>query len=104
MGTRAKQIREYNGVQMKKCVTVSLSQLATRDSFSVCVCVCVCLRSLLTPLHFIVVAGWFEQPISEFEKIFHSGLAIDFVSLRDIEEGEEILIGQWKNMTDRSRI
>ena len=104
MGTRTKQIREYNGVQMKKCVTVSLSlsQRATHNNFSAFFVLFFEIVADTFAYHFL--AEWFEQPISEFEKIFHSGLAIDFIALRDIEEGEEILIGQWKNTTDRSRI
>jgi len=43
---------------------------------------------------------WFDQPISEWGKKFHSGLAMDFVAMRDIKEGEEITIDygiEWEN-------
>ena len=35
---------------------------------------------------------WLNQSIDEFEHEFHSGLAFDFVALRDIQEDEEVLI------------
>lgn len=35
---------------------------------------------------------WREKPISEWWEIYHTGLQIDFVALRDINEDEEIFI------------
>jgi hypothetical protein len=35
---------------------------------------------------------WLEQPIDKWAKELHTGLSIDFVALRDIEEGEEVFI------------
>jgi len=35
---------------------------------------------------------WFDMPISQWGTVFHSGLSLDFVALRDIEKGEEITI------------
>jgi len=35
---------------------------------------------------------WFNQPLEEWGKTFHSGLSLNYVALRDIEEGEEITI------------
>ena len=35
---------------------------------------------------------WREQPIYQWSDVGHTGLQFDFVALRDIEEGEEILI------------
>ena len=35
---------------------------------------------------------WRTQPINSWWRNYHTGLQIDFVALRDIEEGEEILI------------
>ena len=35
---------------------------------------------------------WLDQPVKEWGKTFHSGLSLDFVALRDIEEDEEITI------------
>jgi len=35
---------------------------------------------------------WFNQPLEEWGTIFHSGLSLNYVALRDIEEGEEITI------------
>jgi hypothetical protein len=35
---------------------------------------------------------WLEQPIDKWGKELHTGLSIDFVALRDIEEGEEVFI------------
>jgi hypothetical protein len=35
---------------------------------------------------------WLEQPIDTWRVVFHTGLSIDFVALRDIEEGEEVVI------------
>mmetsp|Transcript_22130 Transcript_22130/g.49468 ORF Transcript_22130/g.49468 Transcript_22130/m.49468 type:complete len:649 (+) Transcript_22130:98-2044(+) len=35
---------------------------------------------------------WFEMAVSDWGGEFHSGLALDFVALRDIEKGEEITI------------
>lgn len=35
---------------------------------------------------------WRSQPITDWWKEYHTGLQIDFVALRDIEEDEEILI------------
>jgi hypothetical protein len=43
---------------------------------------------------------WFEQPLEEWGKTFHSGLSLDYVALRDIEEGEEITLDygiEWEN-------
>mmetsp|Transcript_16740 Transcript_16740/g.38650 ORF Transcript_16740/g.38650 Transcript_16740/m.38650 type:complete len:399 (+) Transcript_16740:3-1199(+) len=35
---------------------------------------------------------WLEMPVTDWGSEFHSGLSLDFVALRDIEEGEEITI------------
>lgn len=35
---------------------------------------------------------WLEQPVDKWGNESHTGLSIDFVALRDIEEGEEVLI------------
>ena len=35
---------------------------------------------------------WLEQPIFNWGTVLHTGLSIDFVALRDIEEGEEVVI------------
>lgn len=35
---------------------------------------------------------WFDMPVIAWGKEFHSGLALEYVALRDIEEGEEITI------------
>jgi len=35
---------------------------------------------------------WFDMPIDDWGSEFHSGLALDYVALRDIEKGEEITI------------
>ena len=43
---------------------------------------------------------WFEMPVTDWGTEFHSGLALDFVALRNIEEGEEITIDygiEWEN-------
>jgi len=43
---------------------------------------------------------WFDMPIKDWGKEFHSGLALDYVALRDIKEGEEITIDygiDWEN-------
>lgn len=43
---------------------------------------------------------WREQPIKEWASEFHTGLQIDFVALRDIEDGEEIFIDYGKAWED----
>ena len=35
---------------------------------------------------------WFDMPISDWRSVKHSGLQLDYVALREIEEGEEITI------------
>ena len=35
---------------------------------------------------------WFDMPVSDWGHEFHSGLALEYVALRDIEEGEEVTI------------
>jgi len=35
---------------------------------------------------------WFDMPVKDWGNEFHSGLALDYVALRDIEPGEEITI------------
>eukprot|EP00934_Nitzschia_sp_Nitz4_P001267 Nitzschia sp. Nitz4//scaffold24_size164493//61516//63539//NITZ4_002322-RA/size164493-snap-gene-0.4-mRNA-1//1//CDS//3329544096//1267//frame0 len=47
---------------------------------------------------------WLERPFSEWGHEYHTGLQIDFVALRDIEEGEEIFIDYgtaWQEAWDR---
>lgn len=42
---------------------------------------------------------WKQQKITEFESVYHAGLAFDYVAIRDIKEDEEILIDygiQWE--------
>ena len=46
---------------------------------------------------------WCEHPIEYFESIGHAGLMFEFVALRDIQEGEEILINygqEWQDAWD----
>jgi hypothetical protein len=46
---------------------------------------------------------WCEHPILYFESIGHAGLMFEFVALRDIQEGEEILINygqEWQDAWD----
>lgn len=41
---------------------------------------------------FMAHPEWLTQPVEGFAKEYHAGLSIDYIALRDIEPGEEILI------------
>jgi hypothetical protein len=45
-------------------------------------------------------ASWLEEPMSFFDNAWSSGVAFEYIALRDIEEGEEVTINYGKDWED----